>query len=311
MKLPDSGSAWNNMASAATGSLGSVDLSNNNSTHDTNVLALSYYAVRKNDGNLVRKVAQEIDTVKSSKRARALEFCRNITSYVIAADVINLSSVDSTIDKNFRDFIRNWVFNDTSLTGHSGNGIKGTASNSANNWGGMCRAAYAATAVYLGDNNALNSVANWQKGMLGDSDTYDGLKYTGTSWHANSSDKVGINRKGATIQGKNVDGVIPEDQRRSGDFTWPAPKGGYPWEGVQGLIVTDVILQRRGLISNNYEDSAVVRAMNWLYSVNNNPASSDDTWIPFLANKIYGTKYPTASTSNPGKLMAWTDWTHK
>jgi hypothetical protein len=311
MALPTSGPGWDNVKGAATSSLGSVNLGDNNSTHDTNVLALSYYAVRTDDSQLINTVASEIDTVKNSSRERALPFCRNITSYVIAADVINLSQVNPSVDKNFRDFIRKWVFEDTSLTGHSGDGIKQTASNSANNWGTMCRAAYAATAAYLGDNSALKSVTLWQKGFLGDTDSYDGYSYKSTNWHADPSNKVGINPKGATRNGNNIDGVLPEDQRRTGEFTWPAPKGSYPWEGMQGAIVADYILQRRGLISNNYQDSAMVRAYNWLYFINNNPPSGDDTFQPWLANKIYGTKYKTSSSSNPGKNMGWTDWTHQ
>lgn len=311
MKLPMSGSGWENVKSAATGNLGSVNLGDNNSYHDTNVLALAYYAVRTENTQLINKVASELDTVRNSSRERALPFCRNINSYVIAADVINLSKVNPTVDKNFRDFIRYWVFEDTSLQGHSGKGVKGTASNSPNNWGTMCRGSYAATAVYLGDNNELNNVANWHKGYLGDTSAYDGYVYQSTNWHANPSDKVGINRKGAKINGQNVDGVIPEDQRRTGEFQWPAPKGSYPWEALQGAVVVDAILQRQGLISNTYQDSAMVRAYNWLYFVNQNPASSDDTWQPWIANKIYGTNYKTSSPSNPGKIMGWTDWTHQ
>ena len=311
MALPQSGSGWENMRRAATGSLGSVNLGDNNSLHDTNVLALAYYAVRTEDNSLVQKVASELDTVKDSSRERALPFCRNITSYVIAADVINLSLVDAQVDKDFRDFIRHWVFEDTSLTGHSGKGISQTASNAPNNWGTMCRAAHAATAIYLGDVSAQQNAAAWHKGYLGDTDAYDGYVYKSTNWHADPNNKVPINRKGATRSGNSIDGVIPEDQRRSGEYTWPAPKGGYPWEAMQGAIVTDYILQRKGLIENDHEDSAMVRAYNWLYFENSNPAASDDTWQPWLANKIYGTSYPTGSTSNPGKNMGWTDWTHQ
>ena len=47
--------------------------------------------------------------------------------------------------------------------------------------------------------------------------------------------KNGVNKRGSVIQGHDVSGVLPEDQRRTGDsFAWPAPKGSYPWEALQG-----------------------------------------------------------------------------
>ncbi len=309
--LPTSGTAWEKLKSAATGDLGTVNLGDNTSTHDTNILALAYYAVRLSSPADKARVAQEISTVPGSSRTRALEFCRNITDYVIAADVIDLKTVNPTVDANFRSYIRNWVFVDNSLSGHSGgDGVHGTAEKSANNWGGMCRASYAVTARYLGDSTALDNVTKWHKGFLGDRATYSGLTHSSSSWHADSSAPRGINSKGATIAGNNVDGVLPEDQRRTGEYAWPAPKGSYPWEGMQGALLTDVVLQRAGKITPNYQDSAMVRAYNWLYTVNGNPASGDDNYQMWIVNKVYGTTYPTQVGVAPGKNMAWTDWTH-
>lgn len=309
--LPTSGTAWDKLKSTATGALGTVDLGSNTSVHDTNTLALAYYAARLSSPTDKAKVAQEISTVPGSSRTRALEFCRNITDYVIAADVIDLKTVNPTVDASFRSFIRNWVFVDNSLSGHSGgDGAHGTAEKSANNWGGMCRAAYSVTARYLGDSVALDNVTKWHKGFLGDRATYSGLVYSTTTWHADASAKLGINAKGATIAGNNVDGVIPEDQRRTGDYAWPAPQGHYPWEALQGALLTDVVLQRAGKITPNYQDSAMVRAYNWLYTVNSNPASGDDTYQMWIVNKVYGTSFPTQVGVSAGKNMAWTDWTH-
>jgi hypothetical protein len=38
-------------------------------------------------------------------------------------------------------------------------------------------------------------------------------------------------------------------------------------------------------------------------------ASGDDTWVPWVINRIYGTSFQT-DPANIGKCMAWTDWTH-
>jgi hypothetical protein len=91
------------------------------------------------------------------------------------------------------------------------------------------------------------------------------------------------------------------------------------WEGMQGYVVTAVILHRAGVLPFNSADNSVMRAMDMLYgkgeaSTNSplfhNPASSDDTWIPWVVNYyISENRYPT-TTANPGKNMGWTDWTH-
>src|SRR5690606_11466084 len=77
--------------------------------------------------------------------------------------------------------------------------------------------------------------------------SYNDIRWSSTNWHA-SSNKAGINRRGATINGRNVDGVLPEEQRRSGDFAWPAPRGTYPWTGLQGIVAAHAMLDRAGLM---------------------------------------------------------------
>ena len=44
------------------------------------------------------------------------------------------------------------------------------------------------------------------------------------------------------------DGVLPDDQRRSGGFVWPPTKENYVWEALQGAIAQAVILHRAGFL---------------------------------------------------------------
>jgi hypothetical protein len=108
-----------------------------------------------------------------------------------------------------------------------------------------------------------------------------------------------------------VDGVIPEEQRRSGEFTWPAPQENYAWESLQGTVACAEILDRAGYDVWNWEDQAIGRAARWLHEQNNYPAEGDDTWLPHLINRSYGTSYPAPVPARPGKNMGWTDWTHQ
>ena len=308
MALPTSGSAWNAVVSAANGSWGSADLADNNSDHDMMVLAGALVAARTDNAAMRSKVISGINSLRNSGFARVLEMSRNVPGYVIAADVIDLKNADPSTDQWFRGFIAG--LRTKPLDGHSGgDNLRETAMFSANNWGGRSRAAMVAIDLYLGDTADIADIVTAQRGYLGEA-VADRLSFTSTNWHANPSNKAGINRRGATISGRNVDGVIPEDQRRTGEFSWPAPAGNYPWGALQGESMASAMLHRAGLMSFRAGDDAIVRATSWLYNVNNNPASGDDTATPWIINKYAGTSFPTTAAAI-GKSIAWTDWTHR
>ena len=137
------------------------------------------------------------------------------------------------------------------------------------------------------------------------------LRYTDTAWHANPGDKAGINRRGSRVLGQDVDGVLPEDQRRTGEpSTGPAPQGSYPWEALQGALVAGVLLDRAGVVSINAGDSALIRAQYWLFGTNQNPPANDDRWQPWILNRVGGSNFPTVYSREPGKNMGFGDWTH-
>lgn len=313
MALPTSGAAWDKVRAAAYGSPGTVNLGDLNSTHDTNVLAMALVSTRLNDTALRDKTINELMTLPNSGFDRVLELSRNIQSYVFAADIIDLKSVSPAKDAQFRSFISSMLTK--SLQGHSVPGgqsgsIAQTARDSANNWGNHARAAMAAITIYLGDTNQMALVAKYHKGWLGDRAAYSGLTFSGTTWHFDPNSKVGVNPKGASRNGYNMDGIQPEDLRRgSPDFTTNPASTGYVWEGLQGSTVASVILSRAGLVPINAVDNAILRAYTWAYTTYKTPAVSDDTWMPWVANKLFGGNFPTQA-ANPGKNMGWTDWTH-
>jgi hypothetical protein len=164
--------------------------------------------------------------------------------------------------------------------------------------------------AYLGDTDGLKQTANVFKGWMGDRTAYAGFKYGELDWQSDQAHPVGVNPKGAQIQGHNVDGVLPDDLRRGGGFSWPPSTTGYPWEALQGAIVAAQLLTRAGYPAWEWQDKALLRAVTWLYDVAKWPAVGDDQWQPWLLNYAYGTKFPTAPNANPGKNMGFTAWTH-
>jgi len=76
---------------------------------------------------------------------------------------------------------------------------------------------------------------------------------------------------------ESIDGVLPDDQRRAGGFTWPPQKENYVWEGLQGAVVQAEVLHRAGYDTWNWSDKALLRAVTWETIIAKFPAQSDDT----------------------------------
>lgn len=308
MALPTTGAAWEQVETNALRSWGTANLGDNNATHDVYTLAGALYAVRQQDDSMRGKVIEGLRSAMKSGLDRTLELSRGLQTYIIAADIIGYT------DSAFRDWVVKMIM--APLQGHSGTGIMGTAEKSATNWGGHARASWAAAALYLNHQEWIDRVVAAHKGFIGAGPNQ--FNFQNTDWHADPNNKVGVNRKGAIIQGRVVSGVLPEDWRRAASFRWPPSESGYMWEGMQGFVVTAAILHRAGLVPFTAGDSAVVRAMNMLYGMGEaaqnspkfyNPPEGDDRWIPWVVNRYAGTNFPTETPTTPGKGMGYTDWT--
>jgi hypothetical protein len=159
---------------------------------------------------------------------RTLALGRNLIGYVLAADLVGLPATE---DARFRTWLQ------TCLTETlDGKTLKSCHEERPNNWGTHAGASRVAAALYLGDTAQVERCAQVFKGWLGDRASYAGFDYGDLSWQADPSKPVGINPRGAMIQGHSVDGVLPDDQRRAGGFTWPPPKENYVWEAMQGVL---------------------------------------------------------------------------
>ncbi len=318
MNLPMSGAAWTRVQSAANSSWGSANLGDNNSSHDVNTLAGALVAVRTGNSAMRSKTIAGLQSAMNSPLTRALELSRGLQTYVIAADIIGYRTpefeawVREMLNKNVSPHTGGSQLCNSSGVALSCSGIGGvvcTALRSANNWGGHARASAIASALYLNDNTLLNKLINAHKAFIG-MDVPNNLYCENTNWHADSNNKYGVNKTGSTISGRDASGILPEDWRRGSEYKWPPTFSGYMWEGMQGYVVSAVMLQRSGDLAFSAGENAVVRSMNMLYSGINYPAGSDDTWIPWLVNYYANTNFPTGAAVS-GKNMGWTDWTHQ
>jgi len=309
------GRAWENLEAAAEGPCPDVDLSDQNNSANVCVMAKALVYVRTGDTRLLEQVLTALHDVATMGRyeGRALALGRNLAAYVIAADLVDLPGRLPVLDDRFREKLRELL---TTPTWGAASNLIDCHERRPNNWGTHCGASRAAVAVYLGDAGELERTARVFRGWLGDRSSYAGFTFGGPygdrdhSWECDPDRPVGINPRGCTRGGFEIDGVLPDDQRRGGSFTWPPPRELYVWESLQGALAQAVILDRVGYRPFEWEDQALLRAVTWLHEVADFPADRGNTWQPHVVNHYYGTSFPAPVPSRPGKNVGWTDWTH-
>lgn len=305
--LPMSGTAWNNLKKAADSSPGDTSLTTRN-TANVITLAKALVYARTGTSKYRDEVINIITGIIGTENGDDLAVFRRLEAYVVAADLVGLPSDKDSV---FRAWLKQM------LTKQLGSwSVTSNHETRPNNWGLHAGASRAAIAAYLGDRAELDRTAKVFKGWLGDRASYAGFKYGDLSWQCDSSNPVGVNPKDCTKQGHNIDGVLPDDQRRCGGFQWPPCKTNYAWGGLQGALSQAVILYRAGYDVWNWENKALFRAVQWLYNTTfsdgkNYPAEGDDTWQPWIVNYYYGTNFPASTPTQPGKNTGWTDWTHQ
>ncbi len=305
--LPTSGPAWAQLKAAADGVVGSPTLNDQESKANTNVLAKALVYARTGQQHYRTEVVDALKIITfnhTEDGGRVLALGRELAAYVIAADLINLPSYDPTLNGNFKQKLRELLAKVL-----DGDTLQSIHERRPNNWGTHAGASRVAVALYLGDQAELDRAATIFHGWLGNYAAYHDFSYGDLSWQADPAQPVGINPVGASKEGHSIDGVLPDDMRRGGGFQWPPAQTPYSWEGLQGAVVQAELLSRAGYPTWTWENKALLRAVQFLYTIGW-PAQSDDEWQPWLIDYAYGTHYATNQKASPGKNMGWTSWTH-
>lgn len=303
-RLPTSGAAWEHLKAAADRELREPKIRNKDEENNIYLLAKALVYARTGDEAYREEIIDNLmDAIGTEDGGRTLSLARNLLAYVIAADLVNLPA-EPDKDERFRDWLRQVLTEELDEFT-----LQTTHEVRPNNWGTHAGASRAAVAMYLQDEDELERTATVFKGYLGDREAYADFTYGDLSWQADPDRPVGINPKGATKEGHSIDGALPEEMRRGGSFRWPPRQTNYPWGALQGALVQAEILCRAGYDAWAWEDRALLRAAEFLYGIGWVPLGDDD-WQPWLLNYAYGTEYPTRITTQPGKNMGWTDWTH-
>lgn len=300
--LPVSGPAWEALRAAADRPLSLPDLSDKDSSANIHVLAKALVYARTGQTVYRDEVINACLAAIATEGGDTLALGRELAAYVIAADLVGLPPAQ---DAAFRAWLRR-VRNETI----GGRTLVSTHADRPNNWGTHAGASRIAVAAYLGDNEDLAHAATVFRGWLGERSEYAGFKYGSVDWQTDERTPRGINPAGTSKLGHSIDGVLPDDQRRSGAFRWPPPRENYVYEALQGALAQAVLLHRLGFDVWEWSDRALLRAFRWLHEQADYPANGDDTWQPHIINYYYGAGFPAPVPSQPGKNVGWTDWTH-
>lgn len=303
-QLPTEGPAWKKLEKVSRRTPKRPNLSDQDDKANVEVLAKALVYARTGDENLRQQVINScMLAIGTERNARVLDVAKELMAYVLAADLVKLPADK---DRRFRQFLLTEMIRQYP----SGKTLRSTHNTRPNNWGTYAGATRLAIAGYLGDKKEVAKAAQVFKGWLGDRSSYSGFKFKDLSWQASANSPVGINPQGAMKDGHSIDGVLPDDQRRGGSFSWPPAKENYVYTALQGALAQAILLDRMGYPVWQWEDKALLRAFNWLYYTADFPAEGDDTWLPHIINFYYGTNFAAPVPAKPGKNAGWTDWTH-
>jgi PKD repeat protein len=298
-KLPTSGASWDSVKSRADSSWGSANLSNQDSTHPVSTLAGALVYARTGDTSYRDKVIAALNSIKGTEAgSQTLALGRNLAAYAIAADLVGYG--DASL-KSYLSGIRNFLASD-GKTLIQCNEVR------PNNWGTMCGASRIAIDLYLDDRTDLDRAAKVFHGWVGDLTSYTGFQFGDLCYQADPANPVGINKLGATRDGYNLDGALPDDQRRSG-CGWPPAPTSYVWGALSAAVAQAEMLSRSGYDAFNWENQALRRAAVFATTYGQ-PVSNASAWAPWIVNFRYGTSFSTQTPTAGGRLLAFADWTH-
>jgi hypothetical protein len=302
--LPTSGPAWENVLAAAQQRTDAPNLADPKDPTNVRVMAKALVYASTGEERYRNEVWSACRAAMGTEAGGStLALGRKLVAYVLAADLVG--GLPASSEAEFRAWLRS--VRERKLRGGT---LISTHERRPNNWGARAGESRIAVALYLGDQQDLERAARVFRGWLGDRSAYAGFKYGKLWWQADPSAPVAINPPGATRDGHSIDGVLPDDQRRSGPFRWPPPHENYVYGALQGALVQATLLHNAGYDTWEWQDRALLRAFRWLQAEARFPATGDDAWEPHLVNYYYKTDLPAAVPAMPGKDVGWTDWTH-
>ncbi|HEX2766287.1 MAG TPA: S-layer homology domain-containing protein [Candidatus Limnocylindria bacterium] len=310
-RQPTSGAAWSRIVDAAGRATGTADVSDQDSHHDQYTLAAAIYAVRTGQQR-ERAVAALTRAIGTEQGGRWLAVGRNLTGYIIAADLLAIRSGP----------IYNWLASfRTMRLEHNNSGepitFRQSAWQSGSNASAQEGGAYAALGAYLGDTEMLKWSWTAFRRYAGDRSSAHRVSSNSEAWQQVPSDPVGIQNAGARRNGCSISGAISNDMSRGSDNVCRPGYTQYPWVGLEGSVPAAMILTRAGYPAFDIQKQALKRAAIYLMGLRRSTGESE--WydaeraaeIKHVLNRVYGLPYPVEYPVGAGRTVGFTDYTHR
>jgi hypothetical protein len=275
------------------------------------VLAHALAGARLDDRQYKQFVRDKIEHMMEAPRDEddVLGTLRHLQTYIISADLIDLASFDAALDDRFRAWLADEIRFEYSGGGGGGSVIS-THEKKPNNFGTHAGATRLAAALYLDDAEEFEAARDvWYGWATGDPDFVPSDRvWTRTSWQCDEDRPAGINPAGCERDGHRLDGVIPEDQERCGEFSWPPCDTNYIHGAADGMTLAFWMLARQGEDPWEWGDRAALRQMEWKYEVDQPPYEGYRWQIPVIET-AYGINldgnFPAATSTNFGFADWW------
>jgi len=311
MALPTSGPGWDAIMARIKSPYGGSYTLGTRDESNKDVLANALAGARLNNAAYKAFARDKIAHMMAAPRntGDVLGTLRHLQTYIISADIIDLASFDPALNGKFRTWLANEIRANYSGGGGGGSVIS-IHNKKPNNFGTHAGATRIAAALYLGDAAELKAARDvWYGWATGDpAYTPQTRTWTGTSWQCDSSHPRGINATGCSRSGVSLDGVIPEDQERCGEFSQTPCATNYIQGATDGMTLSFWMLARQGENPWAWGDRAALRQMKWKYASGQAPYSGFRWQIPVI-EKAYGIDLagnaPTATSTNFGFADWW------
>jgi hypothetical protein len=310
MALPTSGPGWDAIMARIKSPYGGSYTLGARDDSNKDILANALAGARLNNAAYKAFARDKIARMMAAPRntGDVLGTLRHLQTYIISADIIDLASFDPALNGKFRTWLANEIRVNYSGGGGGGSVIS-THDKKPNNFGTHAGATRIAAALYLGDANELKAARDvWYGWATGDpAYTPQTRKWTGTSWQCNSSKPSGINATGCSRNGVSLDGVIPEDQERCGEFSQTPCATNYIQGAADGMTLSFWMLARQGENPWAWGDRAALRQMKWKYASGQAPYSGFRWQIPVI-EKAYGIDLPGNAPTATSTNFGFADW---
>jgi hypothetical protein len=322
--LPTDVPAFERLRQAARDGIPREDVSNQDSKGPQRVMAAALVAARLDDAAMRSDVRDAIAALIGTEdgstgghpdRNRPLGIGRNLSGYVIAADIIGLRNYDRSVDDRFRS----WIDRLRTVTVRDADeSLVDSQAHDHSNWGAYISASVTAVNRYLGDTDATAASADTLRGWLGDPRgsqewVYDTEKHD-YSWECHYPDVtryLPVNPAGCERDGLVIDGIIPVDMQRGGGFQVPPIHTRYPRESLHGRTIQAELLHRAGFATYEWADAALARIATRLLAL---AEEFDRAWYEpdigcyrIIARRT-GLDLPLAEPA-VGRSVAGIDWT--